>query len=332
MVKLRKGKEKSSSEKLAALQSTATAIGENAASLKRAEEKISHSVEAANGQAMDISSIMQEISASMQEVNSSAENMKGFVDDMYTEVRGIAEETVKGMDFSKEISQRAQKLKQDSEKSQSNTRNVIRDITKAVEVSIEDSKSVEQINELTRDILSIASQTNMLALNASIEAARAGEAGKGFAVVANQIRELADSSRETAGRIQKISGTVSSAVNGLVENTNRLMNYMNEDVIAEFGEMAHTGDIYVEDADNVRDRMLSLKHRANQIKEDLETIMELIDGTAKAIAESTKGVETAAKNTRKMVSGIDDIGQEMESSRTLTANLIEEVRNCSNII
>lgn len=49
--------------------------------------------------------------------------------------------------------------------------------------AIEDSKSVEQVNTLTNDILSISGQTNLLALNASIEAARAGEAGKGFAVV-----------------------------------------------------------------------------------------------------------------------------------------------------
>ena len=90
-----------------------------------------------------------------------------------------------------------------------------------MEQSIENSKEAAQIQSLTENILQIASQTNLLSLNASIEAARAGEAGKGFSVVAAQISELAESSRTIAKNIQEISTLVTESVTGLSSDSKK---------------------------------------------------------------------------------------------------------------
>lgn len=116
---------------------------------------------------------------------------------------------------------------------------------------MEDSKSVEQVNGLTNEILNISSQTNLLALNASIEAARAGEAGKGFAVVADEIRQLADSSRETASNIQNINNMVTAAVKELIQNSDAMVSYINDNILPDYDGFVSSGKRYRDDASHV---------------------------------------------------------------------------------
>ena len=119
----------------------------------------------------------------------------------------------------------------------------VNDIVSVLSQAIEDSNSVNQVDNLTNDILNIASQTNLLALNASIEAARAGEAGKGFAVVAEEIRKLADDSAKAAGEIRNNVANITAQTQNSVESASQakamveLQTKAVEEVIAVFREM-----------------------------------------------------------------------------------------------
>ena len=114
--------------------------------------------------------------------------------------------------YSKEMQERADTLAKNANENKTQTDAMVGNIVGTLKQAIEESRSVEKVNELTGEILNISSQTNLLALNASIEAARAGEHGKGFAVVAEEIRTLADQSRESTEQINHV-------VNVLLDNS-----------------------------------------------------------------------------------------------------------------
>lgn len=141
----------------------------------------------------------------------------------------IADKINDGNVLTKDIQSRSLNYKTEIENEKTNAVAIINEIKNTLEQSIENSKEAAQIQSLTENILQIASQTNLLSLNASIEAARAGEAGKGFSVVAAQISELAESSRTIAKNIQEISTLVTESVTSLSSDSKKLLEFVNNE-------------------------------------------------------------------------------------------------------
>lgn len=307
------------------LQGVTRKIKNETVELNSSVLNISAAISASDTQATDTSAIIEELAASMQEVDNIASEIRNNIETIHVEVENVAEKTDQGLSFTNDISHRAKGLKDTAVQNQGNTKSVIAKFTDTLNESIENSRQVDKINTLTDDILTIASQTNLLALNASIEAARAGEAGKGFAVVANEIRQLADSSRETANNIQDISHIVNNAVNNLIANISQLIEFMNGDIINDYDSMVTTGDTYLDDATMIRNQMNTLQKSAFNIRENIASILELIKGVTKSISESTEGISSAANNTCNLVSSINDIDAEMEKNRNVARNLSEEI-------
>lgn len=197
--------------------------------------------------------------------------------------------------------------------------------------AIEKSRSVQRVNELTDEILSVASRTNLLALNASIEAARAGEAGRGFAVVADQIRKLAESTSETANNIQSINAMVTQAVNELADNSNAIVEYIDQTIMPDYDGFVDTGMQYRDDAAYVNSAMDGFEERALALRKIMQETAVSVQNISYAIEESANNVSTVASSTNILVQNIDTVNAEMETNQDISKRLKDEAERFQNV-
>ena len=200
----------------------------------------------------------------------------------------------------------------------------VNDIVSVLSQAIEDSNSVNQVDNLTNDILNIASQTNLLALNASIEAARAGDAGKGFAVVASEISQLAAASQEAANNIQSINAIVITAVHNLADNANGLVEYMNEKILPEFQKFVESGGAYHDNATFIESVMADFEAKTDSLQNSMDEIANSVNTISHAIEEGVSGVVSAADSTQVLVSDMDKISKKMDENFAIAEGLKKE--------
>ncbi len=281
-------------------------------------------VQTTNDNSMDISSVMEQLSAAMEEVSSTVTNVNETALNVDGEVVVLADASQGLMSYSEEMKKRAAALEKTAIENKNNTSEVINGIIESLEKAIEESKSVERVNELTNEILSIAGQTNLLALNASIEAARAGEAGRGFAVVADEISKLADSSRMAAGNIQNINNMVVVAVKALIDNSNTIVKYINENVLPDYEGFVSAGQQYNSDAIHITEIVTGFDNMSANLKMLIKGITEAMNDISAAVGESANGVTTAAMNTNDLVKDVTEISSAMDDTKLVVGALTAE--------
>ena len=306
------------------LQDIMKLIISNSQKLEAVVGDVEQSIRTSNDSAADLSAVTEELSATMQEIENAASVINQNADAVLDKVVEIAEKSGSINAYSKEMKKNADKLEADARSNKEQTSVKVEEILNVLNQAIEQSRSVEQVNGLTNDILNISSQTNLLALNASIEAARAGDAGRGFAVVAEEIRQLADSSRETANRIQQINGVVTNAVHNLSDNAGNLVEYMRESILPEFESFVEGGAQYRDNATYIETVMNEFTEKTDALKSEVDAIAGSISNITNAIEEGARGVSGAAQSTQTLVTDMDNINGKMNENKEIAAALLKE--------
>ncbi|MCM1091490.1 MAG: methyl-accepting chemotaxis protein [Butyrivibrio sp.] len=244
------------------LQETMRHIKNHSSSLDDSAQNILSSVSESTSNTEKVSGETQKLCEEMREIANRITNIASDMKVLNQNSKDISTEAISGKDYTTQMKARADHIREIAGSSKEKAQNITSTLEADLKSSVSDSKTVNAIADLTGEILSIASQTNLLALNASIEAARAGEAGKGFAVVADEIRELAENSRSTANSIQQISNEVTASVESLAAASEKLLDYVINEVLNDYDQFVDSSKDYLKDADTMEEMMTNFNNKS----------------------------------------------------------------------
>lgn len=270
-----------------------------------------------------LSLAIQKVANNAAIINSSAAAIKADVHDMAEECNSIT-------DYSTAMKMRASEMETTAQTNTEAIQKKAADILVVLEEAIENSKSVDQVNSLTNDIVAISSTTNLIALNASVEAMHAGEAGKGFSVVASEIKSLANSCSETAERIQAINQVVTKAVHNLSKHSQDMADYLSDTILTEFQEFVRSGRQYKKDADYVKEMIDAFNQRTDRLRNSMAEIADSIGSITKAIDEGAAGITGVADSTENLVEDMADITGRMDTNREIVVDLKRQMEVFAN--
>ena len=312
-------------ELLAYIRKIMIGISSGSMRLMSTSRKMVDHLSSADESITDVSATMQEMSAAMEETTSSLNQITEAIDEIYSSVERIAGNADAGKVSSQEMESRASGANDAAAEGQKKANIETEKMAASLNEKIVRSRSVEQIEVLTSNIIEITEQTNLLALNASIEAARAGEAGRGFAVVADEIGKLAGNSADAAAKIRQVSAEVIQAVDELAEGSQQMIEFVCNSTEEGFGGLVATSENYATDANAMRAMMEQFAQTAEELRSTMDGIRESISAVNIAVEESAKGIAGVSESSVQLTGNVNDIQSEASDNNGIAEDLATEV-------
>ncbi|REK63865.1 MAG: hypothetical protein DF221_10050 [Brevibacillus sp.] len=259
-------------------------LEENIASSTEYIEGINRKTNDVSNESTNISAVAQELSAAVEEIAATTRDNLSTLGHLVNEItqiknlsensEGVANKALAGMD------------------------NIEVEVKKSVDIAKQLEDSMKRISDIVTTMTSISTQTNLLALNASIEAARAGEAGKGFSVVAEEVRKLAEESKNSSDNIHGIIGELQNSLSETIHT------------------LSKQSEIILREKQNV----MSLIEHMKEIKTSIESSTEQIKTFEANVDAQADGTDASSQN----------LGQVTESITEMTAALMTISSNIQN--
>ncbi|MDR1215088.1 MAG: methyl-accepting chemotaxis protein [Treponema sp.] len=274
---------------------TAAAINEIVATIQNIKGRVINQ----SNNIIETNTTVEQITVSIDKLNRHVENQSGMVsqsssaiEELLSNIQSVTQTLVKNADNVKQLTEASEV-----------GRTGLRDVATDIQEIAHESQGLLEINAVMENI---ASQTNLLSMNAAIEAAHAGEAGKGFAVVADEIRKLAENSGEQSKTIATVLKKIKGAIDKITVST--------DNVLGKF-EAIDSGVKLVSDQETtIRSAMEEQGTGSKLILEvisQLNDITHLIKGESEEMLQGSRKVMQEGKNlelvTREITNGVNEI-------------------------
>ncbi len=290
-------------------------VGQTLATINREMERLDGSIE-------EIAATTEQLSAGSQQTAASAEEMNATSTEIERAVEAIATKAQDGSVVVGNVSTMAEEMSSSALESRKNALAMYENTKEALQKAIQQSQEVNQINELSDSILEITAQTNLLSLNASIEAARAGEAGKGFAVVANEIRGLADSSKETVSRIQEVTKVILEAVSNLAAHSNEILDFVDQKVLSDYEYFVQTSEQSSENTMSIGDMVTDFSAASEELLASIQNMVNAINEVSLSSNEAANGTTSIAQESTTIAQMSNEITALSEEAKQRSDTLI----------
>ncbi len=309
-----------------------TQIRELTNSVKQVAEEVNNMAGQISESANQINISVQEVTMGAQEVATGAQNQTlqaGEISGAVIKVQSLSQNMV---GHSQEIANKSQEGKTMADKGKALTDDLLyqfNEITTGAEQVSTSMNSLEtksrEINKIVEVIAGIATETNLLALNAAIEAARAGDAGKGFAVVAEQVRKLAEDSKQAADQINDLINAIQSEVKEAVSSTNNTVLSIQEGKNAIDGTKVQLDRLF--DVIDLTDK--GINQTINNIEDQdnhIDKIAESVESINAVIQQSSGTAQELSSSTEEMASALEEMSAASEELNSTAERLYEELQ------
>ena len=257
----------------------------------------------------------------VQDTGASSEEISASVEEVDSSINELSSKALDGSNNSGESKERALKVQARGKKAIDKIESMYRQNEQNILQAIEDGKVVEDIKSMSDTVASIAEQTNLLALNAAIEAARAGEQGKGFAVVAEEVRKLAEQSKEAVDGIQSTILKVQKAFKNMSDTGNEILVFMQKEVNPEFQNFKKVGDSYLRDSNFVNKMSEDIAAMSEELTATVDQVSQAVQGMSESSQKSSESAGLIKENIAKTLKRMERISESADNQLQMAEKL-----------